>query len=155
MTDTKVKTHAELAEWHLPKEQTQLVEPPSASIAKTAAELRADRLADIEDGLFADSAFILGGVMSFAELDPEDLDLMPKGWVEEFGREEAIKRHRVAKASWMNAKESPVALKMAQTTAIGITKARAAAGGGGIKNLNIGTMVYMPQPKFEVKEVED
>lgn len=154
MTDTKVKTHAELAEWHLPKEQTQLVEPPSASIAKTAAELKADRLRDIEDELFADSAVILGSVMKFAELDPGDLDTVPATWIAEYGKAEAIKRHRIARASWMNAKESPVALKMAQTTAIGITKARAAAGGGGIQNLNIGTMVYMPQPKFEVKEVD-
>ena len=155
MTDVKVKTHAELAEWHLKPEQTQLVEPPSASIGKTAAEIRYDKLADIEDGLFADSAVILGSVMKFADLDPADLSKIPKSWIEEYGQEEATKRHRIASAAWMNAKESPVALKMAQTTAIGITKARAAAGGGGITKLNIGVMVSMPQPHFEEKEVEE
>jgi len=78
VTEVKIKTHKEMAEWHLPEAQTQLVEPAAASIAKTAAELKADRLRDIEDELFADSAVILGSVMKFAELDPGDLDTVPK-----------------------------------------------------------------------------
>lgn len=63
--------------------------------------------------------------LHWEDIDP-DVTEPPPEWVEAIGYEAAKKRLRVARAAWMNAKDAPVGLGMARTTAVGIMKVRSA-----------------------------
>ena len=107
----------------------------------TRAREREERLKHIEDELLERNMNIVRDVAAFREIDPTS-DEPPEAWVLEHGREEAIKRHRVARAAWMSQTEAPIAIRIAKDIAIGITKARAAEKTGP-RQLNV-QVVQMP-----------
>jgi hypothetical protein len=119
------------------------------------AALQQDGLRRLEDELLANSLAVVGGVCDFAELDLADLDKIPEGWIEAYGPEEAKKRHRIAKAGWMNNKDAPVAINTATKVLTGIVRARATEKAGP-KQLNI-NMVSMVAPldSLEVLDIEE
>lgn len=85
-----------------------------------------DIIRSIENELHMITAEVVHGVLSFADLDPENLPTdPPQEWVEQMGLARARKRFTLAKAGWMNAKEAPIAIKVATQTFAGIVKARA------------------------------
>lgn len=104
----------------------ELVEPEPAQLARTAVERHANRLAAIEDELFEESAIVVRDALKFRDVDPNS-DEIPAEW-RDMDPDEARKRMRMARANWMNAKEAPVGLKMAQAVMNGIAKARAQQG---------------------------
>lgn len=86
----------------------------------------------IEDELLLEVSTIVRDAMCFRDIEP-NAEFAPAEWyqsmVDKIGdgpaKDEAAKRFRMAKAAWMNSKEAPVGLKLAQNTMIGIIKARA------------------------------
>ena len=106
----------------------------------------------LEDTVFEDSLRVIGAALKFADIDSPD---PPAEWVDEYGDKEARVRHRIATFATMNAKDAPVALKLAATTLIGLTKARAMRGAAP-KSLNV-QLVQMsaPLPTFPVREIEE
>lgn len=145
----------------------------SESIIKPLSPLeRTEReLQRIENEIVSEAAEMVNSVLRFAEVNPEDGQggAMPDAWLDELANipmgseewhrasEELAKRHRVAKAGWMSAKEAPVALAIAKSVLVGAMKARAMAGAAP-KSLNV-TVVSIsdpnqPPPMFEEKEVE-
>lgn len=62
--------------------------------------------------------------MKFADIDPQR-DEPPDEWIVEFGEKEAKRRYTIAKASWLSAKEAPIALSIAPKLVLGIASVRA------------------------------
>ena len=111
------------------------------------------RLQRLEDDLLERAMNIVDGSMAFSEIDPAD-EQPPKEWIAEFGEEGARRRMRVARASWMNAKEAPVGIKVAAQVAVGIMRANAQKNTGP-KVLNIAVVqMTAPLPQFEEREIE-
>ena len=103
----------------MPAHKAELV--PSAPTEGLALE----KLKGIEDEILVECASLIQGVLKFSELDFDNPEIMPEGWVAQLGQKEAEKQHRIARYALLNPKEAPVALKMGQSTFTGITKARA------------------------------
>jgi len=110
----------------------------------TAAEVQQAALKGVEDRLYEGVLDVVGGTCAFAELDPSDLNTVPEEWIKDFGKIAAEKRHRIARAGWLTAKEAPIGISTATKVAIGIIRARAAEKAGP-KNLNV-TLVKMELP---------
>jgi hypothetical protein len=132
---------------------TKLVRAKGNSLS--LADLQRDRLRGLEDDLLESSLAVVGGTCDFAELDPEDFNTIPQAWIDELGEERAAKKHRMAKAGWLPAKEAPIAISTATKIVTGIVRARATEKSGP-RSLNI-NMVKMtaPMPDFEVVDVGD
>lgn len=99
--------------------------PGPTNSPSTAISSAAQRLKALEDDILERSMRTVEAALHWEDIDP-DVTEPPAEWVESIGYEAAKKRLRVAKAAWMSAKEAPVALNMARTTALGITKVRSA-----------------------------
>jgi hypothetical protein len=131
---------------------TEIVPKPKVSSIE-----RAEReLQRIENEIVSEAAEMVHSVMRFAEIDPAKPDEKPNSWLDEVAHleigslehEQAVeqleKRHRVAKAGWLSAKEAPVALAIAKSVLVGAMKAKAMAGAAP-KHLNL-TMVSISAP---------
>lgn len=134
-----------------------------------ASPERAEReLQRLENEIVSEAAEMMRSVMRFSEIDPEKPE-MPNAWLDEIAHlevgsveheqavEQLSKRHRIAKASWLSAKEAPVALAIGKSVLVGAMKARAMAGSAP-KTLNL-TMVSISapgqaMPAFPEKEVK-
>ena len=93
--------------------------PPSTALSVS------QRLKALEDSILEKSLRTVDAALHWEDIDP-GAEGPPQAWIDEVGAEEASKRFRVARAAWLNAKEAPVGLNMARTTALGITKVRSA-----------------------------
>lgn len=135
---------------------------PPSELVRTERELQ-----KIENEIVSEASEMIHSVLRFAEVNPENPE-MPSDWLDELSHmqmgseewhrasEELAKRHRVAKAGWMSAKEAPVALAIAKSVLVGAMKARAMAGAAP-KSLNV-TLVSIsapdqPAPEFPEKEI--
>lgn len=115
--------------------------------------LSVDTFRELEDEIYAESMEVLSASLAFGDITP-DQETCPAEWVEKLGRRAAEKKFRLAKAAWLNAKEAPVGLRMAQATAIGIARVR--QGDKMIAQLNIGYVnLIQPAPTFREKEVDN
>lgn len=127
---------------------TEIVEAPIIP-----EEKHQDIIRTIENELHMQSAEVVHGVLAFTDINPSDPD-PPKKWVKTMGEERARKRMRLAQAGWMNAKEAPVALKVATQTFAGIVKARATEKSAP-RALNVQVVqMSSPVPLFPELEVE-
>jgi hypothetical protein len=145
---------------------TEIVPKPKvASIERAERELQR-----IENEIVSEASEMIHSVMKFAEVDPSrPPDELPGAWLDEIAHleigsiehadaaEQLKKRHRVAKAGWLSAKEAPVALAIAKSVLVGAMKAKAMAGNAP-KTLNL-TMVSISAPgqviqAFPEKEIK-
>lgn len=112
-----------------------------------------DEIKSVEDGLLEKAEAIVGGVMSFADIDP-DAEGPPKSWVDELGIEAAVKKFRLAQAGRLSSSAAPVGIKVATAVQATIMKARAMEKSGP-KLLNV-QLVQMsaPLPEFPRRIVE-
>lgn len=93
--------------------------PSSVEMSENSA---AGMLKRLENEVCADALGVIAGAMAFADVltvGMEPLEEIPEGWVEKYGAEGARRRFITARAACMSAKTAPVALKMAQQTAVG------------------------------------
>lgn len=105
----------------------------------------------LEDRILKQSLETVDDSLKWAEIDP-DITEPPQAWIDELGEARARQRLRVAKAAWCNAKEAPVGLGMARTTAVGIMKVRAAVKiGTPVLNVNL---VNFPQPSVMLEVID-
>lgn len=109
-----------------------------------AAEQR--RLQRVENDIYDKSMDIVDMALGFADVPPQvgdEAPVPPKAWIEEYGKDEAERRFRVAKWALLPANQAPVGLRLAQTTALGIIKARESRKAPPIINVQ---MMQMPAP---------
>lgn len=129
--------------------QDPLAKPPRS-------ELESDALKEIENKLLKENLKIIESVPGWTELDPKNPHLMPDGWIEEMGEKEATRKHRIAQAAHLSGSKSPVGLKMAHETVMGIVKNKGSS--GPTRQLNI-QVVQLPienrTANYEVIDVDD
>lgn len=119
---------------------------------KRRQEMSLDTFRAIEDELLKETMQVAYGIACFAQLGP-DAEAPPEEWVRELGEKAAWTKFRVAKAAWMCQSEAPVGLKLAQATAIGIMRVRA-ADKAPTAQLNYSVVQVVGVPEFPEKEVE-
>lgn len=131
----------------------ELVQVTQEAVARrelSAEEQRIERLRNIEDQLLEENLQIVGDAAKFRKIDPGQ-DQLPVEWLLELGAEGARERMRVAQAAWLPVKDAPIALKMAQSVALGIIKARATEKAAP-RTLNV-AFVQLPAPRQDFGEV--
>lgn len=153
---TKEKPVAEkehIAELVVAPEPAPLATPARRELS--VAEKASEGLKSLEDEMLKASLEVVGGAIDFIEIDPQEPDKMPPGWVKKYGRKGAERRHRAAVAGLENAKEAPIGIKVATQFAVGAIKARATAQGGNSQlNINVISIGVRPE-KYEEVEVDD
>lgn len=133
-------------------DDTKLVKASHTSVS--LADVQQEKLRGLEDDLLEHSLEVVGGTCSFAELDPEKFEEIPQHWIDELGEEAANRKHRLARAGWLPAKEAPVAITTATKIVTGIVRARATEKAGP-KSLNMNIVqLSAPLPEFDVVDVE-
>jgi hypothetical protein len=90
----------------------------------TKDELEANELKKVENKLLKDNLAVLEQVPGWTELDPKHPEVMPEGWIEQYGEKEATRRHRIAWAAMLSGSKSPTGLKMAHETVMNIVKSK-------------------------------
>lgn len=107
----------------------------------------------MEDNVLTRNLEIFEDAAHFADIEPGDFRVPPE-WIQEVGFERAVRRHRVAQAAWMSAKEAPVGLMMAKAVVTAAVKGRAEHSTK-IGTLNVGKVLVVGDvPTFPRKEVE-
>lgn len=124
---------------------------------QTRQELMENQLRRLEAEVQMQALSMVADTLKFADIDPERPNEVPEDWKEELkGDPEALKRRqRVAKSGWMNAKEAPVALSIAKSVAMGISKARGLENSGD-KVLNVSIVQLPVAPgSYPVIDIDD
>lgn len=103
------------------------------------------RLREIADDILQKNLQIMGDAASFRDIDI-DTEVCPAEWVREMGVLEAEKRLRLAKASWLPAKDAPVGLANARAIVVGMLKSKAMENAAP-RTLNV-TAVMMTEPQI-------
>jgi hypothetical protein len=125
---------------------------PPPTLAEVAKDKLAEKnqrwLAKTQERIFAKAAGVLESTLAFEDIDPAD-ELPPAEWIVALGQKEAMKRFRVAKAAWLNAKEAPVGIKVAKECVVGISKALGAESQAPkILNMQAVQISLGPAPEF-------
>lgn len=117
-------------------------------------ESNANEIRRIEDEIHLGAMDVVDGSISGFSLSPEDTE-PPKEWIEAFGEKRAWIRFRAARAGQLNAKEAPVAIKVATQIMTGITKARSMEKAAP-RSLNVAFVQMSPEllPQFPEQIVE-
>lgn len=89
-----------------------------------AKEERLAKILEIEDRIADKANQVIDAIVHFGEIDPEQAE-PPIEWEHMYGAEGAKQRFRVMQASWLPAKEAPVALRLVTQVKVGIDRARA------------------------------
>lgn len=121
------------------------------------AEIQQNLLKSIEDRLLQSSMEVVSASTEFAWLDPEDLETIPPEWIAELGLQEAERKHRIAKASWLPQSSAPNALATSLKIAVGIVRARAAEQSS-TREMRIGEVTVnmtTPQANFPELVIDD
>lgn len=112
-----------------------------------------EHLQQLQDQLLQRSLQVLDASVRFAEVEADTTE-PPAAWVDELGEVGAQLRLRVARASWMSVKESPVGIKVAANLAVGILRAKAVENAAPrILHLEVVQMTA-PMPQFVEQEIE-
>ena len=113
-----------------------------------------DRVAAIQDKIYAQAHAILEGVQAFADVKPDDKEPPPE-WIAQLGEKEAWKKFRLAQYGIMSAKEAPVGIKVAEHIATSIARTKAMERAP-VANLNVAIVHVHGEkkqyPKIEVEE---
>lgn len=120
---------------------------------ETLAERKQKDLESIENDLFNKSAEILEGVLLFADLAP-GAEMPPESWFQKYGTERATRMFRLAQYATMSAKEAPVAIKVAESVARGVMKARSMEKAAP-KTLAVAFLNNTVHHHYESKDVDD
>jgi hypothetical protein len=118
----------------------------------TLADEKTKDLQSIEDKLFDRSAEILEGALRFTEVNPTDTE-PPAEWINEFGYTKAKRMLQSATTAWMSAKNAPVGIKVAESIARGVMKARSLEKAAP-KSLAVAFLNNTVHHHYETKEVD-
>lgn len=124
---------------------------PAGTTPLAAVDVHAERLKSIEDDLLEESLRIVRDTMKFRDIDADGAEI-PAEWAD-LPPEEQVKRLRIAKAAWQNAKNAPVGLTIARQTVTGILKARSTEQQQP-RQLNIAVQFNMPATVYPRKRLE-
>lgn len=91
---------------------------------KDEAQLAVERIKEVREELFRESAMVCSLAMRFGDIPFGAAD-PPDEWIEEFGEEEARRRLRYVQAAQMNNKDAPVGIKVATSVLSGLLKSEA------------------------------
>lgn len=121
-----------------------LVKANEARIEQSEEEMSLAR--SLEDEVLHESIEIVRGMNAFAYLDGAEDETVPQHFIDECGGdvERAKRMARVARASWMAAKEAPVALLNASKVAMAIIRAKSME--NSVPSTLNATVVYINQP---------
>lgn len=94
-------------------------------LAKNLTQKPGERpdMSAIEDALYKSSLEVMGDMMRFREVTPDQLD-PPEHWVAEMGEQRAREALRVAQASWMNQKDVPAGIALTAKVMVGMANVR-------------------------------
>ena len=109
---------------------------------------------EVEEELLQENISILRGSAAFKDIDPGQEEC-PPDWIARFGKDAAVVRFRLAKASWMPSKDAPVGLMMAAKVVQSIMKLRAERQIQPKLNVAIQFNVGTERPTFEVIDVDE
>lgn len=116
-------------------------------------DLAQRRLRSLENEIVAEASEVVASAMQFSKVTCEKGERPPQEWIDELGEEKAMQRLRVAQSAWMSAKDSPVALKMAQAVLVGSIKANATREAAP-RSLNVALVSIAAPVSFPEKELE-
>lgn len=103
-----------------------IVERPKETLRKRDEKaLKLRDVKSLEDEVFREGIEVVRGSMRFTHIDPENPDVIPQGWIDEYGEAEAKRMHRAAKYALMNNKEAPIGVKEAHKLVGTLARARA------------------------------
>ena len=126
-------------------------------LAKTSTADQMARLAELNTQIVTAAAETIDAVLAFADYDFENMDEPSAELIAQYGAD-AGKRFRIAKASWMSAKEAPAALKIAAQIATAGMKAQAIKSALQPLNITFTQVIVPPSPEkaecFEARVVE-
>lgn len=135
----------------IPVSQTHRVTTVQAELKSAYGEVldqRQEQLRDLEDELLEESLRVIHGAMKFADIDPSLVE-PDQAFYERFKNDpDPEKLFRLMKYGQMSTSKAPAGLTLAQKTAIGILKARAAEKGE-IRPLAVSVQVVQSMPQFE------
>lgn len=147
----KAKDAPPVLEGLFPTEATAEIVPIDPN--ETLAERKAKDLDSIETKLFEKSGEILEGALLFADIAP-DAEEPPQEWFDRYGVEKATRMFRLAKYATMSAKEAPVAIKVAESIARGVMKARSMKESAP-KTLAVAFLNNTVHHHYETKDVDE
>ena len=113
-----------------------------------------ERIAEIEEQLFAETVDSMHAILAYAELD-EDAEAPPNSWVEEYGKKGAWARFRKCKDAAKPTAAVPFGLRMAPDVFKTLIAARATVmagkGDSGGINVTVNFGKIEEEPDFPVK----
>lgn len=126
-----------------------------------AIAARQSKISALEDEVFQTSVGVVQAMLDFHLVTPDQQEPPPE-WVEEWGREAAEQRLRVAKAGWMPNSLKPSGLDVATRIVTGIARARGSRQASiGPAEINVKLQLPMPTsaaqpgaPVYPTKEIE-
>ena len=120
---------------------------------ETLAGRKAKDLEDIENDLFNKSSEVLEGALLFADLAPGATE-PPEEWFARYGVDKATRLFRTAQYATMSAKEAPVGIKVAESIARGVMKARSMEKTAP-KTLAVAFLNQTVHHHYDTKDVDD
>lgn len=132
---------------------------PKGTMVLTREQINMDKrvmarveLTRLEEELYRSSCNVIMAVCDFAQLDPNDLDAVPAQWVDDYGPDAAIMRHRIARSGWLPPSKAPVAIRLAQSVTVGIMRVR--SGKTPIDVHQNVALIKLPAPQGYYEEME-
>ncbi len=104
---------------------------------------RAQRIEELETGVYESAAGIAQAVLAFHEVTPDQTE-PPRAWVEQYGREAAMQRLTVAKSGYLPQSLAPTAINHAFKIMTGVARMRAFKQQHVQANLNV--KLVLPAP---------
>jgi hypothetical protein len=98
--------------------ESEIVETPKTDLAPSVSGT--DGLKLLRSRLLEGSMKVMDAVMAAADIDPEQKE-PPEQWVNEYGRQEAERRFRVARYGLLPMKEVPSFIPLTQKTLLALT----------------------------------
>lgn len=135
--------------------KAEVLQPPKVVDDRPLEVVQEERLGQLVNDLGLQAGRVTQGVMSWAELDPEDMDKIPSHW-----RKEAIadnpdfsavqidqyllEKHNAAKTAWLCQKEAPSGAFISRDIVLGVMRYKGTQEERPTVSLNIGQAVIMP-----------
>jgi len=131
------------------EDETEVIVPTEVinDRGMTESQARQERIAAIDDELYEEHAAIIAAVPGAFKITGKETE-PPPDWIEEYGKDNAWVRFRIAQASLQAGKNAPVALTIAKDMMKAISKARDMRKGQGDINMTI-QVTGIPMPALE------
>lgn len=134
-----------------------LAKPVGGDLAAEPLEDRDVAIEKLQDELAKEAASIVSATLAAPEMKraADGSWVIPDKWFETYGPDGAERRAAVAAASWMNAKEAPVFIKVASSILVGMIRASADRESGN-RTLNVALVQMEVSPAtYPTLEVTD